>query len=110
MAHAQQWTDFTPVKSEERSASSAAADLPDAVRVRIQQNGETLEQWVPGGWQIAIPTAPNKTMIAYGWEAIGLPIGLQLLAFELKRNEWTDSPAGYKCDLQTDTADTEHTT
>src|SRR5205807_8052911 len=30
MPHAQQWTDFTPVKSEERSASSAAADLPDA--------------------------------------------------------------------------------
>jgi len=32
----------------------------------FSKNGETLEQWVPAGWQIAIPTAPNKTMIAYG--------------------------------------------
>jgi len=105
MPHAQQWTDFTPVKSEERSASSTAADFPDGVRVRIQQNGETLEQWVPAGWQIAIPTAPNKTMIAYGWEVIGLPIGLQLLDFEVKRNEGSDSPAGFKSTLQIVTAD-----
>jgi hypothetical protein len=105
MPHAQQWTDFTPVKSEVTSASSAAADLPDGVRVRIQQNGETLEQWVPAGWQIAIPTAPNKTMIAYAWEVIGLPIGLQLLDFEVKRNEGSDSPAGFKSTLQIVTAD-----
>ena len=105
MPHAQQWTDFIPVKSEETSASSAKADLPDAVRVQIQQNGETLEQWVPAGWQIAIPTAPNKTMIAYGWDAIGLPIGLQLIDFEVKRNEGSDSPAGFKSTLQIVTAD-----
>ena len=53
MPHAQQRMDFTPVKSEQTSTSSAAADLPDGVRVRIQQNGETLEQWVPAGWQIS---------------------------------------------------------
>ena len=105
MPHAQQWTDFIPVKSEETSASSAKADLPDAVRVQIQQNGETLEQWVPAGWQIAIPTAPNKTMIAYGWDAIGLPIGLQLIDFEVKRNEGSDSPAGFKSTLQIVTED-----
>ena len=110
MPHAQQWTDFTPVKSEERSASSTAADFPDGVRVRIQQDGETLEQWVPAGWQIAIPTAPNKTMIAYGWEVIGLPIGLQLLDFEVKRNEGSDSPAGFKSTLQIVTADGETAT
>jgi len=110
MPHAQQWTDFTPVKSEERSVSSTAADLPDAVHVRIQQNGETLEQWVPAGWQIAIPTAPNKTTIAYGWEVIELPIGLQLLDFEVKRNEGSDSPAGFKSTLQIDTADGETAT
>src|SRR5882724_3696609 len=105
MPHAQQRTDFTPVKSEQTSTASAAADLPDAVRVRIQQNGEMLEQWVPAGWQMAIPTAPNKTMIAYGWEVIGLPIGLQLLDFEVKRNEGSDSPAGFKSTLQIVTAD-----
>jgi hypothetical protein len=110
MPYAQQWTDFTPVKSEVTSASSAAADLPDGVRVRIQQNGETLEQWVPAGWQIAIPTAPNKTTISYGWEMIGLPIGLQLLDFEVKRNEGSDSPAGFKSSLQIVTADGETAT
>jgi hypothetical protein len=110
MPYAQQWTDFTPVKSEVTSASSAAADLPDGVRVRIQQNGETLEQWVPAGWQIAIPTAPNKTTISYGWEVIGLPIGLQLLDFEVKRNEGSDSPAGFKSTLQVVTAEAETAT
>jgi len=107
MPHAQQWTDFTPVKSEERSTSSTAADFPDGVRVRIQQNGETLEQWVPAGWQIAIPTAPDKTTIAYGWKVIGLPIGLQLLDFEVKRNEGSDSPAGFKSTLGIVTTDGE---
>ncbi len=107
MPHAQQRMDFTPVKSEQTSTPSAAADLPDGVRVRIQQNGETLEQWVPAGWQIAVPTAPNQTMIAYGWRVIGLPIGLQLLDFEVKRNEGSDSPAGFKSTLGVVTTDGE---
>jgi hypothetical protein len=107
MPHAQERMDFTPVKSEQTSTPSAVADLPDGVRVRIQQNGETLEQWVPAGWQIAVPTAPNQTMIAYGWRVIGLPIGLQLLDFEVKRNEGSDSPAGFKSTLGIVTADGE---
>jgi hypothetical protein len=107
MPHAQQRMDFTPVKSEQTSTSSAAADLPDGVRVRIQQNGKTPEQWVPAGWQIAVPTAPNQTMIAYGWKVIGLPIGLQLLDFEVKRNEGSDTPAGFKSTLGIVTADGE---
>jgi hypothetical protein len=120
MPHAQQRMDFTPVKSEQTSATSAAADLPDGVRVRIQQNGETLEQWVPAGWQIAAPirqrtdspgrTSPNQVMIAYGWQVIGLPIGLQLLDFEVKRNEGSDSPAGFKSTLRIVTADGETAT
>jgi hypothetical protein len=107
MPHAQQRMDFAPVKSEQTSTSSAAADLPDGVRVRIQQNGKMPEQWVPAGWQIAVPTAPNQTMIAYGWKVIGLPIGLQLLDFEVKRNEGSDSPAGFKSTLGIVTADGE---
>ena len=50
--------DFTPVKSEQTSASRTAADYPDGVRVRIEQNGEMLEQWVPGGWQVTMPIRP----------------------------------------------------
>jgi hypothetical protein len=120
MPHAEQWVDFTPVKSDQTSASSAAVDLPDGVRVRIQQGGETLEQWVPAGWQVRIPirqrtdspgrTSPNQTFIAYGWKTVSLPIALELLAFEVKRNEGSDSPAGFKSTLRVVTADGETAT
>ena len=107
MPHAQPRVDFTPVKSEQTSTSFAAADLPDGVRVRIQQNGNTLEQWVPAGWQVTIPTSPNQTMIAYGWKTVSLPIALELLDFEVKRNEGSDSPAGFKSTLRVIAADAE---
>jgi len=121
MPNAQPQMDFTPVKPEQTSASSSAlADLPDGVRVQIQQNGETFERWAPAGWQITIPirqrtdspwrTSPNEITVAYGWKVIGLPIGLELLDFEVKRNEGSDSPAGFKSTLQIVTADGETAT
>ena len=121
MPNAQPQMDFTPVKPEQTSASSSAlTDLPDGVRVRIQQNGETFERWAPAGWQITIPirqrtdspwrTSPNEITVAYGWKVIGLPIGLELLDFEVKRNEGSDSPAGFKSTLQIVTADGETAT
>jgi hypothetical protein len=102
MPHAEQWMDFTPAKSEK---TPAVADLPDGVRIRIEQNGERFEQWVPAGWQITVPTSPNETQIAYGWKTIPLPIGLELLDFEVKRNEGSDSPAGFKSTLRVSTAE-----
>jgi hypothetical protein len=114
MPGAQSQMDFTPAKSEQTSAaSSAAADLPDGVRLRVQQNGETLERWAPAGWQITIPIRADSgspTMVAYGWKIIGLPIGLELLDFEVKRNEGSDSPAGFKSTLRVVTADGENAT
>jgi hypothetical protein len=111
MPSAQPQVDFTPLKSEQTSASSAAtADLPDGVRVRVQQNGEVFERWAPGGWQITIPTSPKPTMIAYGWKTVYLPVGLELLDFEVKRNEGSDSPAGFKSTLRVATADGETAT
>ncbi len=104
MPHAEQWMDFTPVKSGQ-APSPAASDLPDGLRVRIQQNGRTFEQWVPAGWQITVPTTPNETMIAYGFKTLPLPIGLELLKFEVKRNEGNDSPAGFKSTLRISTTD-----
>jgi hypothetical protein len=106
MSSAQPQMDFTPVKSAQTSASSsAAADLPDGVLVRLQQNREIFERWVPAGWQITIPTSPNPTMIAYGWKTVYLPVGLDLLHFEVKRNEGSDSPAGFKSTLRVVTVD-----
>jgi hypothetical protein len=104
LPHAEQWMDFTPVKSDQ-ATSPATADLPDGLRVRIQQNGQTFEQWAPAGWQITVPTTPNETMIAYGFKTLTLPIGLELRKFEVKRDEGSDSPAGFKSTLRITTGD-----
>ena len=105
--HAASSMDFNPVNSETTAAST---DVPDGVNVQIQQNGETFERWAPAGWQIAIPTSPSPTTVAYGWKTVSLPIGLELLNFEVKRNEGSDSPAGFKSTLRIVTADGETTT
>ena len=99
MPHAETWTDFSPAKSDETT------DLPDGVRVRLVQNEETFEQWVPAGWQITVPTSPSETQIAYGWKTVPLPIGLELLNFEVQRDEGSDSPAGFKSRLRVSSAD-----
>jgi hypothetical protein len=114
MPSAQPQMDFTPLKSEQASMSSAA-DLSDGVRLRVEQNGETVERWAPAGWQITIPirqrtdsperTSPNEMSVAYGWKTVSLPIGLELLNFEVKRNEGSDSPAGFKSALRIVTVD-----
>ncbi|MDQ2868308.1 MAG: cytochrome c biogenesis protein ResB, partial [Verrucomicrobiota bacterium] len=95
MQHAEPWMDFLPVATEK-----PAQELPDGVRVRVQQNGKSFEQWVPAGWQIAIPTSPDPITIEYGWRVLALPISLDLLDFEVTRNEGSDAPAGFKSTLR----------
>jgi len=102
LPHAEQWMDFTPVKAEKD-----ISQLPDGVRVRVEQDGETFEQWVPAGWQITVPTSPNPIAIAYGWRTVPLPVGLELLDFEVTRNEGSDAPAGFKSSLRISTTDGE---
>jgi hypothetical protein len=99
LPHAEQWMDFAPAKSE------SANQLPDGVRIRVQQNGETFEQWVSAGWQITVPTSPNPIGISYGWRSTPLPIALELLDFEVARNEGNDAPAGFKSTLRVSTAE-----
>jgi hypothetical protein len=91
MPHAQEWMDFDPAKN-----APATAELPDGVRIRLQQGSEISEQWVPAGWQVSVPTSPGDVQIAYGWKQIPLPIALELTEFEVQRNEGNDSPAGFK--------------
>jgi hypothetical protein len=98
--HAEHWMDFNPAKTD---SSAPMKDMPDGVRVRLEQNGETVEQWVPAGWQVSAPVKPNGIMIAYGFRQVPLPIGLELLDFEVKRNEGIDSPAGFKSTLRVST-------
>jgi hypothetical protein len=107
LPHAEAKTDFIPVKSD---IGSPASDLPDGLRVRVAQNGETIEQWIAAGWQVSVPTSPNTTQLAYGWKIVSLPIGLELLDFDVKRNEGSDSPAGFKSTLRVVNADAATTT
>src|SRR5262249_47001474 len=117
LPHAAGSMDFNPVNSE---IAPVTADLPDGLRLRIQQNGKTLERWAPAGWQIAVPvlqrtdlpgrTSSNEVLVAYGWKTVSLPIGLELLDFEVKRNEGSDSPAGFKSTLRIVNADGETAT
>ena len=89
---AEHWMEFNPV-----SSAAASPNLPDAVRVRVQQkDGEVHEQWVPSGWQMAMRTSVAPIQVSFGWRQHQLPIALELLEFEVQRNEGSDSPAGFK--------------
>ena len=103
---AEQWMDFNPVTTP----AANTTELPDGVRVRIQQGTQIFEQWVPAGWQISIPTSPAEVQVAYGWRQIPLPIGLELIDFEVKRNEGNDSPAGFKSTVRVANAEGETAT
>jgi hypothetical protein len=91
MPHAQEWMDFNPA-----TGAPGTAELPDGVRIRLQQGSETSEQWIPAGWQVSVPAPSGDVQIAYGWKTIPLPIALELVEFEVERNEGNDSPAGFK--------------
>ena len=98
--------DFHPATTP----AANATELPDGVHVRIQQGAQTFEQWVPAGWQISIPTSPAEVQVAYGWQQIPLPVGIELLEFEVKRNEGLDSPAGFKSTVRVTNAEGESAT
>ncbi len=91
MPHAQEWMDFNPATNP-----PGTPELPDGVRIRLQQGSEISEQWIPAGWQVSVPASPTEVQIAYGWKQIPLPIALELVEFEVQRNEGNDSPAGFK--------------
>ncbi|MEY2518541.1 MAG: hypothetical protein QOF24_300 [Verrucomicrobiota bacterium] len=100
MPHAQEWMDFNPV-----TAAPAGPELPDGVRVRLQQGEQISEQWIPAGWQISVPVSAGDVQVAYGWQQIPLPIALELMEFEVQRNEGSDSPAGFKSTVRVTSAE-----
>jgi hypothetical protein len=63
------------------------------------------EQWISAGWQITVPTSPNPIGLSYGWRSTPLPIALELIDFEVSRNEGSDAPAGFKSTLRVSTAE-----
>ena len=100
LPQADHWMEFHPVQAD---TGGTIKEMPDGVRVQLDQNGEKVEQWVPAGWQIGVSAKPNPVMVAYGFRQMPLPIGLELVDFEVKRNEGNDSPAGFKSTVRVST-------
>jgi len=50
--------------------------------VKAASGSKDVEQWVPLGWQVTVPTEPKPLLIGYGNKQIQLPIGLQLKDFQ----------------------------
>ncbi len=92
MPHAQEWMEFNPVPAD----APIESETTEGVRIQIKHGAETSEQWIPAGWQMSVPSAEGDVHVAYGWKQTPLPIALELLDFEVQRNEGNDSPAGFK--------------
>ena len=86
------------LRSEPAEAASHAMHA-EGIRVRATRGGTSVEQWVPLGWQVSVPTEPTPLLIGYGNKQVPLPIGLQLTNFQVDWNEGTDTPAGFKSTL-----------
>jgi hypothetical protein len=115
------WADWTLVAdqylpaAEERFDAHPAAPASrgmhaEGILVRATRAGTNVEQWVPLGWQISVPTEPRPLLIGYGNKQIPLPIGLSLRDFQVDWNEGTDTPAGFKSTLDVVDRETGDTT
>ena len=86
---------FAPAP-EKKGPKAGMATVTEGVRVRLSKGAESHEEWVPGGWRVSLPTQPRPVLFTYGYRLEPLPIGLELINFEVERNEGNDSPAGFK--------------
>ena len=104
------WADWTlvadqylPSAEERYDAHPADAGSKgmhaEGVLVRATNGAKTVDQWVPLGWQVSLPTKPKALLIGYGNKQEQLPIALQLTDFHVDWNEGTDTPAGFKSTL-----------
>jgi hypothetical protein len=104
------WADWTLVAdqyiptAEERFDAHPAPPTShgmhaEGILVQASRGGTNVEQWVPLGWQVSVPTEPKPLLIGYGNKQVPLPIGLELKDFQVDWNEGTDSPAGFKSTL-----------
>jgi hypothetical protein len=104
------WADWTLVadqfipRAEERYDAHPAPEgargmHAEGILARMTKGSRSIEQWVPLGWQVSIPTEPKPLLVGYGNKQVPLPIGLQLKDFQVDWNEGTDTPAGFKSTL-----------
>ncbi len=82
------------------AAPGSKGPRAEGLRIRATGKGESVEEWLPLGWQISVPVHPAPIQIAYGYQEAALPIGLRLTEFEVDRNEGIDTPAGFKSTVE----------
>jgi hypothetical protein len=90
-----EFTKFSPAP-EKKGGKMDTSKFTEGLRVRVSKDGDVHEEWVPGGWRVSLPTKPRPVLFTYGFRLEPLPIGLELVNFEVERNEGNDSPAGFK--------------
>jgi hypothetical protein len=94
---------YLPAAEERFDAHPAAPDSKgmhaEGILVKATRGGSNVQQWVPLGWQVSVPTDPKPLLIGYGNKQIPLPIGLVLKDFQVDWNEGTETPAGFKSTL-----------
>lgn len=104
------WADWTLTADQYLPSAEARYDAEPAapnsrtmhaegIRVKASRGSQSVEQWIPLGWQITVPTEPKPLLIGYGNKQVPLPIGLQLTNFQVDWNEGTETPAGFKSTL-----------
>ena len=94
-----EFTKFFPVLKE-RPSKAEQARFPEGVRVRLRRGAELREEWVPSGWQVRLPLEPKPVTLTYGFRIHSLPVALELMDFEVERNEGNDTPAGFKATVR----------
>ncbi len=94
-----EFTKFSPAP-EEKGGKMDTSKFTEGLRVRLSKDAEVHEEWVPGGWRVSLPTKPRPVLFTYGFRLEPLPVGLELLNFEVERNEGNDTPAGFKSTIR----------
>ena len=70
------------------------------IRLRATREGKRVEEWVPFGWRVSLLLGMDRLDATYTWKTAQLPIALELLNFEVERNEGTSEPASFKSHLR----------
>lgn len=72
----------------------------EGIKLLATRENQRVEEWVPFGWRVGLSLGMMKLDAIYTWKTHQLPIGLELLNFEVERNEGTSEPASFKSQVR----------
>ena len=89
-------TVFKPENEKKFSETMAL----QGIKLLATRENQRVEEWVPFGWRVGLSLGMMKLDATYTWKTHKLPISLELLNFEVERNEGTSEPASFKSHLR----------